>query len=150
MNLYLALRLRFDAARLEELARTDPDFDTDTDGLCPLARLLWYNEDGSYTKAIMILLDRGARVNHVNVHGNCALVFCRNRSDFNMLISRGADVDLVAPVLPRLDITDALFEAGLSRAHPVRRRVQKEVGLVVLASPRLCEDLARLVVELTQ
>ena len=150
MNLYLQ---SFDYPRnatiLEKLARTDPDYDVEQGDMRPLDVLLSDNMHGNYTSAITILLDRGADVNHLNRFRRCALSFCQRASDVALLARYGADPDLVhRPTWQELEI--AYFDAGRMVSHRCKPwNWRHDMNVVVLAFPGLCEDLARLVVELT-
>ena len=157
MNQYLHLHTNeWNRARIEELAITDPDFDVRPPGhLQPLKYLLWNNISGIYTKAITILLDRGARVNPVlrdrgarvnpvgQEHGT--LDYATTREDVNLLIRYGADVNHVRYPYGS-EVTTALCDAGYATWSYRKPTVLR----MILAWERVAEDLARLVVELTQ
>ena len=134
------------ASELEEIARTDPDFDVSRqNGMRPLIDLLGYNRRGKYTGAITILLDRGARVDPERHRWVCPLENCYTAADVELLVRYGADVSR-ARYLTGGDMRWALCDAG----HNTWSYLSTTGLMMVLAHPRFCEDLARLVVELAQ
>ena len=148
MNAYIESRLsrEWNAAALEEIAQIDPDFDRARHhGFRPLQWLLHYNERGLMHKAIETLLHRGARVDFPCDTGFVPLSYAANLADFDLLVRYGADVTLV-----RDQSRQWVWEAGGDGGSHGFTHHAREVKVMVLASPRLCEDLARTIIELTQ
>ena len=140
------------ATVIEGLARTDPEFDAYFDAWNrPLDLLIYFNSRGDYTTAIKTLLDRGADANNVNSSRECVLEFCKRPEDVALLATYGAEPDLVRQPTAYYGVNQAYWEAGGTMVrHDKHWELRRAVQVIVLAHPRLCEDLARLVVELTQ
>ena len=146
MNAYIESRLsrEWNAAALEEIALSDPDFDVESFGRRPLHWMLSCNISGRMSGVVKILLDRGASVDKHDVLGNTPLMEAMTKHDFDLLIKYGADV---TGARENADLC-WVYEAGApgwEKGWP-----RRTIAYAVLASPRLCEDLARTIIELTQ
>ena len=138
--------------------------DAVTDLRADAAHTLIRDTRHNYPRVLRKCLERGCDPDFVDAQGYSSVFHAACFWDFEclkVLIEFGADIGTRKPTYSHGEIRrpQMLLELGMSpsREHMISMTTMRwtcgdpdDVLCAVLAHPRLCEDLARLVVELTQ
>ena len=100
----------------------------------------------NFTSLVRTMLERGADPDVRDGMGNTVLRETISAKSFALLIAYGIDMNARNWEGTVLAATTPDYWAGASIETPRQRHVEK----AVLASRRLCEDVARMLVEMTQ